>query len=204
MGFAPYGNPRYVRLIKEHLVDIRDDGSLRMNQEYFAYLQGLRVMGTAFEQLLGGPPPRQPKSPITKREMDLARSIQDVTEEVMLKIVRYAYRETGQRYLCLAGGVALNCVANDRILRQSPFEEVWVQPAAGDAGGSLCVALAVWHRYLAKPRVSPERAERWLPSRAWSGRDNPPYADGMKGAYLGPRFSTDSVRSFLDEHGLPY
>ena len=141
MGFAPYGNPRYVRLIKEHLVDIRDDGSLRMNQEYFAYLQGLRVMGTAFEQLLGGPPPRQPKSPITKREMDLARSIQDVTEEVMLKIVRYAYRETGQRYLCLAGGVALNCVANDRILRQSPFEEVWVQPAAGDAGGSLCVAL---------------------------------------------------------------
>ena len=203
MGLAPYGEPRYVSLIKEHLIDLRDDGSLRMNQEYFTYSQGLRMTGTAFEQLLGGPP-RQPESPITQREMDLARSIQDVTEEVMLKMVRYAHRETDQRYLCLAGGVALNCVANGRILRESPFEEVWVQPAAGDAGGALGVALAVWHRYLDKSRVSPERAERWVPTRAWSGRDNPPYADGMQGAYLGPRFSTDAIRSFLDEHGLPY
>ena len=203
MGLAPYGEPRYAALIKDELIDLRDDGSVRMNQEYFTYSQGLRMTGTAFERLLGGPP-RQPESPITQREMDLARSIQDVTEEVMLKIVDFAYRETEQKYLCLAGGVALNCVANGRILRESRFEDVWVQPAAGDAGGGLGVALAVWHRYLGQPRISPEREQRWVSARTWSSREPPPYADGMRGSYLGPRFSTETIRSYLDARGLPY
>ena len=203
MGLAPYGQPRYVSLIKDKLIDLRDDGSVRMNHEYFTYSQGLRMTGTAFERLLGGPP-RQPESPLTQREMDLARSIQDVTEEVMLKIVDFAHRESGETRLCLAGGVALNCVANGRILREGPFQDVWVQPAAGDAGGALGVALAIWHRYLGKPRVSPERAGSWVSVRGWSGSDLPPYADGMRGAYLGPRFSTNAIRSFLDSRDLPY
>ena len=203
MGLAPYGEPTYVSLIKDKLLDVRDDGSIRMNQEYFTYSQGLRMTGTAFEQLLGGPP-RQPESPITQREMDLARSIQDVTEEVILKIVRFAHRETGQANLCLAGGVALNFVANGRVLREGPFQEVWIQPAAGDAGGAVGVALAIWHRYLGQSRVSPEQTGRWVSARAWSGTDAPPYADGMRGSYLGPRFSTEEIRRFLYARNLPY
>ena len=134
MGLAPYGEPTYVALIKDKLIEIKDDGSIRMNHEYFSYAHGLRMTGAAFERLIGGPP-RQPESLVTQREMDLARSIQEVTEEVMLKIAGFAQRETRQKYLCLAGGVALNCVANGRIAREGPFEEVWVQPASGDAGG---------------------------------------------------------------------
>ena len=203
MGLAPYGEPSYVSLIKDKLLEIRDDGSIRMNQEYFTYSHGLRMTGSAFERLMGSPP-RQPESLVTQREMDLARSIQEVTEEVMLKVTGFAHRETGQKYLCIAGGVALNCVANGRIAREGPFDDVWVQPASGDAGGALGVALAMWHRYLDNPRLSAEGTGRWMPARLWSGDGPPPYADGMKGAYLGPRFSTETIQGFLTARGLPY
>ena len=160
MGLAPYGDPRYVSEIKDKLVEIREDGSLRMNHEYFSYSQGLRMTNGAFDKLFGGQP-RKPESQITQREMDLARSIQVITEEVMLKMAHHAKRETQSKYLCLAGGVALNCVANARVLREVPFEDIWIQPAAGDAGGSLGIALAVWHRYLDKPRQSAENCGTW-------------------------------------------
>ena len=160
MGLAPYGEPKYVQTIKDHLVEIRDDGSLWMNQEYFTYVHGLTMTGSKFERLFGGPA-RQPETWVTQREMDLARSIQVVTEEVMLKMAGFAHRETGLRDLCLAGGVALNCVGNGRILREGPFDHLWIQPAAGDAGGAVGVALGLWHRHLGKPRVSPEKAGTW-------------------------------------------
>src|SRR5438876_12462423 len=160
MGLAPCGGPRYVKAIKDHLVEIRDDGSLWMNMDYFTYAHGLTMTGQRFDELFGGPP-RQPESKLTARDMDLARSVQEITEEVMLKMAAFAHRETAMRDLCLAGGVALNCVGNGRILRDGPFDQIWIQPAAGDAGGSLGVALALWHRHLDKPRVSPERAGTW-------------------------------------------
>jgi len=165
MGLAPYGEPRYVSLIKEKLVEIRDDGSLRMNHEYFGYSQGLRMTNGAFSKLFGGPP-REPESKLTQKEMDLARSIQVITEEVMLKMAGFAHRETGLKKLCMAGGVALNCVANGRILREGPYEDLWIQPAAGDAGGAVGIALALWHRYLNKPRTSPEAAGKWQTVRS--------------------------------------
>ena len=139
MGLAPYGEPKYVKLIKDHLIEIRDDGSLWMNMEYFTYPHALTMTGAALERLIGSPA-REPESKLTQREMDLARSIQDITEEVMLKMTAFAHRETGMRDLCLAGGVALNCVGNGRILREGPFDQIWIQPAAGDAGGALGVA----------------------------------------------------------------
>jgi len=210
MGLAPYGEPKYVTLIKDRLIEIRDDGSLWMNMEYFTYPSGLTMTGGAFERLLGGPA-RRPESRLTQREMDLARSIQDITEEVMLKMTAFAHRESGLRDLCLAGGVALNCVGNGRILREGPFEEIWIQPAAGDAGGAVGVALALWHRHLGKPRVSPERAGTWeRPSQraavaAGSRRSGSPrkYADGMNGAYLGPAFAEEDISSFLERSGYP-
>jgi len=202
MGLAPYGQPKYVTAIKDHLLEIRDDGSLWMNMEYFTYPHGLTMTGGAFEQLFDGPP-RKPESKLTQREMDLARSIQEITEEVMLKMTRFAHRETGMRDLCLAGGVALNCVGNGRILREGPFEQLWIQPAAGDAGGAVGVALALWHRYLAKPRVSPETAGTWeRPSHARVGRPLR-YEDGMRGACLGPRFTEREIEAFLEKHGYP-
>ena len=202
MGLAPYGEPKYVQLIKDHLVEIRDDGSLWMNMEYFTYPAGLTMTGTALERLLGGPA-RAPESLLTQREMDLARSIQEITEEVMLKMARFAHRETGLRDLCLAGGVALNCVGNGRIQREGPFEQIWIQPAAGDAGGSLGVALALWHRYLDKPRVSPEAAGTWERPTGPTGVHGrvPKYADGMSGSYLGPRFSDEDIATFLAANG---
>ena len=201
MGLAPYGEPKYVKLIKDNLVEIRDDGSLWMNMDYFTYPHGLTMTGRAFERLLGGPA-RQPESKLTQREMDLARSIQEITEEVMLKMSAFAQRETGLRDLCLAGGVALNCVGNGRVLREGPFEQIWIQPAAGDAGGALGVALALWHRYLQKPRLSPERAGTWeRPSSPRPSRGTPRYADGMNGAYLGPRFDDDEIAAFLEANG---
>ena len=209
MGLAPYGKPTYVPLIRDKLLKIRDDGSIRMNHEYFTYSHGLRMTGRAFEKLIGGPP-RRAESKITQREMDLARSIQEITEEVMLKIARFAHTETQLPYLCLAGGVALNCVANGRILREGPFEEVWVQPAGGDAGGALGVAMAIWHRYLGQPRRSPERSGEWVSARAWAAQNGgatgtlPPYADGMRGTYLGPHHSPRTIRAFLDAHNLPF
>jgi carbamoyltransferase len=216
MGLAPYGQPKYVQAIKDHLVEIRDDGSLWMNQEYFTYTHGLTMTGRGFERLFDGPP-RQPETRLTQREMDLARSIQDITEEVMLKMTAYAHRETGMRDLCLAGGVALNCVGNGRILREGPFEQIWIQPAAGDAGGAVGVALSLFHRYLGKPRVSCEAAGTWerrarVPEEP-EVRDvhgatevrhapcQPKYADGMSGAYLGPRYSEEEIERFLDRNG---
>jgi len=184
MGLAPYGEPKYVNAIKDKLLEVRDDGSIKLNQDYFSYSQGLRMTNGAFDKLFGGPP-RVAESQITQREMDLARSVQVITEEVMLKMARYIHRETGMKHLCLAGGVALNCVANGRVLKEVPFEEIWIQPAAGDAGGALGIALAIWHRYLAKPRV------------VSSG-------DAMKGSYLGPRDSEAEIEKYLDENGLAY
>ncbi|HEY0726220.1 MAG TPA: carbamoyltransferase N-terminal domain-containing protein, partial [Pyrinomonadaceae bacterium] len=184
MGLAPYGEPKYVDTIRDHLLEIRDDGSVKLNQDFFSYSQGLRMTNGAFDKLFGGPP-RKPESHIGQREMDLARSIQVVTEEVMLKMARYVHRETGMKHLCLAGGVALNCVANGRVLKEVPFEDIWIQPAAGDAGGALGIALAIWHRYLGKPRTC-------------NGRD------AMKGSYLGPRDSAAEIENFLRDNKLSY
>jgi len=203
MGLAPYGEPKYVSLIKDKLLEIRDDGSLKMNHEYFGYSHGLRMTNAAFDKLFGGKP-RRPESRITQREMDLARSIQAITEEVMLKMTTFAHNETGMKKLCLAGGVALNCVANGRVLREVPFEDVWIQPAAGDAGGSLGVALAIWHHYLGNARVSAERTGSWQSVRAVRNNGLPAYSDAMKGSYLGPRHSEVEIEQFLRSRQLPY
>ncbi len=203
MGLAPYGEPTFVKTIKDHLVEIRDDGSLWMNQDYFTYPYGLTMTGSRMEAVLGGPA-RQPESPLTQREMDLARSIQDITEEVMLKMARHAHKQTGMRDLCMAGGVALNCVGNGRILREGPFEQVWVQPAAGDAGGALGVALSIWHKHLNKPRQSAEAAGTWERPAAASAavRTMPKYADGMSGSFLGPRFTEKEISDCIAEEKL--
>ncbi|HEV2884108.1 MAG TPA: carbamoyltransferase [Pyrinomonadaceae bacterium] len=203
MGLAPYGEPKYVSVIKDKLLEIRDDGSLKMNHDYFSYSQGLRMTNKAFAKLFGGEP-RKPESKITQREMDLARSIQVITEEVMLKMTSFAHRETGMKKLCLAGGVALNCVANGRVLREVPFHDIWIQPAAGDAGGALGIALAIWHRYLEQPRMSPEKSGTWQSSRTVSSNGDLPYADGMKGSYLGPRHSEQEIEEFLLTNKLPF
>jgi carbamoyltransferase len=201
MGLAPYGEPKYVQAIKDHLVEIREDGSLWMNMEYFTYPHGLTMTGRRFEELFDGPA-RQPEAKLTQREMDIARSVQDITEEVMLKMSRFARRETGMRDLCLAGGVALNCVGNGRILRDGVFDQIWIQPAAGDAGGALGVALSLWHRYLEQPRSSPEALGTWSRPSSKSARGEiPRYADGMNGSYLGPRFTNDQIEQFLNERG---
>ena len=199
MGLAPYGEPTYVGMIKDHLIEIRDDGSLWMNQDYFTYALGLTMTGTAMERLLGGPP-RRPEGLLTQREMDLARSIQDITEEVVLKMAAFAHRETGLPDLCLAGGVALNCVANGRILREGPFDQIWVQPAAGDAGGAVGVALALWHR--TRPTPDQRGSVRCLGTAlAGRGKRTPRYADGMSGSFLGPRFSETEIEACINRHG---
>src|SRR6185369_6529572 len=184
MGLAPYGEPKYLKAIKDHLLEICDDGSVKLNQDYFNYSQGLRMTNGAFDKIFGGPP-RKPESQISQREMDLARSIQAITEEVMLKMARYVYRETQMKHLCLAGGVALNCVANGKVLKEGPFEDIWIQPAAGDAGGALGIALAIWHRYLGNPRTV-------------NG------CDAMKGSYLGPRDTEEEIENYLRENSLSY
>jgi carbamoyltransferase len=185
MGLAPYGEPKYVDLIYRELMDLREDGSFTLNQKYFNYLGGLTMTSPAFEALFGGPP-RVPETKLTQKEMDLARSIQEVCEEVMLRMARSAHRETGLEDLCLAGGVALNCVGNGRILREGPFQRLWIQPAAGDAGGALGVAQLIWHRHLRQPR------------KVVSGHD------GMKGAYLGPEFTESEIEGFLRTEGIAY
>ncbi len=184
MGLAPYGEPRYEDLVLEKLVDLKPDGSFRLDLSYFRYGQGLRMTSKRFERLFGGPP-RRPEAPITEREMDLAASIQKVTEEIMLRAARHVHRQVGTPNLCLAGGVALNCVANGRVLREGPFERVWIQPAAGDAGGALGVALLIWHQLLGKPR-------------------RPGSCDAQHGSLLGPRFSGDEVCDFLDRQNAVY
>jgi carbamoyltransferase len=173
-----------------------------MNHDYFGYAQGLRMTNSAFAKLFGEPP-RKPETELTQKHMDLARSVQEITEEVMLKMVRTAHRETGLKRLCMAGGVALNCVGNGRILREGPFADIWIQPAAGDAGGALGIALAIWHRYLGKPRTSPEQAGTWRSSSA-EANDIAPYADGMKGSYLGPQTSETEIAAYLKSRDLPY
>jgi len=203
MGLAPYGEPKYVSVIKDKLLEVREDGSLKMNHEYFSYSHCLRMTNRAFAKLLGGQP-RKPESRITQREMDLARSIQVITEEVMLKMTKYAHKETGMSKLCMAGGVALNCVANGRVLREVPFEDIWIQPAAGDAGGALGIALAIWHRYLGNARVSAEKAGSWQSVRAVRGNGVPAYSDAMKGSYLGPKHSEAEIETFLQSRQLPF
>jgi carbamoyltransferase len=185
MGLAPYGQPKYVDAIYRELIDLREDGSFRLNQKYFNYLGGLTMTSPAFDDLFGGPA-RVPESSLTQREMDLARSVQVVCEEIMLRMARTAYRLTGLEDLCMAGGVALNCVGNSRILREGPFKRLWIQPAAGDAGGALGVAQLIWHRHAAQPRV------------ACSGRDR------MNGSYLGPEFSDAQIEQVLSEVGARY
>ncbi len=185
MGLAPYGEPRYVQTILDHLIDIKDDGSFRLDMHYFNYAAGLTMTGPAFNALFGGPP-RQPESPVTQKEMDLARSIQVVTEEIILRLARSVQRELGVDQLCLAGGVALNCVANGRLLREGPFRDIWVQPAAGDAGGALGAALAVWYEYLSNPRQADG------------------VHDAMQGSYLGPSYGNDHIESYLQEIGAKY
>jgi carbamoyltransferase len=185
MGLAPYGRPVYEALIRDKIIDIKDDGTFRLDMQYFNYCTGLTMTNDRFAALFGGPP-RKPESPVTQREMDLAASIQVVTEEVVLRLARTLHKETGEENLCLAGGVALNCVANGRIVREGPFKRVWVQPAAGDAGGALGAAAVIWHEYLGKDRAAANGADR------------------MKGSYLGPRASRDEIRAALDAAGAVY
>ena len=184
MGLAPYGEPRYADLILRRMIDLKEDGSFRMDMSYFNYCQGLTMTSRKFDRLFGGPP-REPETPLTGREMDLAASIQRVMEEILLRMARHVHARTGQSNLCLAGGVALNCVANGRILREGPFNEIWVQPAAGDAGGSLGTALFIWHQLLGNPR-------------------RPETPDGQAGSLLGPSYSEPAIRSFLEDVGADY
>jgi carbamoyltransferase len=185
MGLAPYGEPRYVDLILDKLIDLKADGTFRLNMAYFNYATGLSMTGNRLHRLFGAPP-RKPESALTQKEMDIARSIQAVTEEVVLRLANTVHDELGVEYLCLAGGVALNCVSNGRILRESPFRDIWIQPAAGDAGGALGAALITWHHYLDRPRDA-------------NGND-----DSMQGACLGPRYSNEEIINYLDTIGAPY
>ncbi|MGR9101433.1 MAG: carbamoyltransferase family protein, partial [Gammaproteobacteria bacterium] len=184
MGLAPYGEPVYVDLIMDRLLDVKEDGTYRLDMRYFNYATGLTMTNRKFDELFGGPP-RKPESKITQREMDIARSIQVVTEEIVLKLMRAVHKEMGCDYLCLAGGVALNCVANGRILREGPFKDIWIQPAAGDAGGALGAALTVWHEYQNRPRKC-------------DGFDK------MRGSYLGKRFSNEEIKHYLDSVEAKY
>ena len=181
MGLAPYGRPIYRDLILERLIDLKADGSFWLDMDYFNYCQGLTMTNRRFHRLFGGPP-RAPESPLEQRHMDLAASIQAVTEEAILRISRHVAQRTGMKHLVLAGGVALNCVANGRLLREGDFEDLWIQPAAGDAGGALGVALFVWHQLLDNPR-------------------RPDGHDAQQGSFLGPRFTTDQIERSLAVHG---
>jgi len=185
MGLAPYGRPEYKDLILSELMDLKEDGSFMLNMKYFNYCAGLTMTNGRFHKLFGGPP-RRPESQLTQREMDLARSVQEVTEEAMMRMTRHLQKETGARNLCLAGGVALNCVGNGRILREGPFENIWIQPAAGDAGGALGAALFVWYQYLEN-----ERKAHGL-------------IDFQQGSTLGPRFEGETIQQYLKENDIPY
>lgn len=184
MGLAPYGTPVYRDAILSHIVDLKEDGSFRLDMSYFNYCQGLTMTSDRFHRLFGGPP-RVPESPVTQRDMDLAASIQSVTEEIMLRMARHVHSATGQKNLVMAGGVALNCVGNGRILRDGPFERIWIQPAAGDAGGALGAALFIWHQLLENPR-------------------HPDHQDAQQGSFLGPAFSSDEVARRLSKLGAVF
>jgi carbamoyltransferase len=185
MGLAPYGKPNYVKAIYDNLIDLKEDGTFRLKIDYFNYCTGLTMTNGKFDDLFGGPP-RKPETLLTQRDMDLARSIQEVTEEVMLRLVRSLHRETGAENLCLAGGVALNCVGNGRILRESPYKGLWIQPSAGDAGGAVGAALTAWHKLEDKPR-RPEGSK-----------------DAMQGSFLGPAYTNKEIEQFLHSKEAPY
>ncbi|MFQ5491528.1 MAG: carbamoyltransferase [Phycisphaerae bacterium] len=184
MGLAPYGQPKYVDLILDKLIDLKEDGSFRMDMRYFNYCQGLTMTSPKMDDLFGAPP-RRAESDMTQREMDIAASIQQVTEEIMLRMARHLRAETGINNLCLAGGVALNCVGNGRILREGPFDDIWIQPAAGDAGGAFGVAQLIWHQLLNNPRTLQP-------------------TDSQVGSFLGPQFSSDQIKTFLEGIGAKY
>lgn len=196
MGLAPYGRPIYVQKILDHLIDIKPDGTFRLNMSYFDYCTGLKMTNTRFNTLFGGPP-RQPEAKLTQKEMDLAASIQAVTEDVMLKLCASLFAETGEENLCLAGGVALNCVANGRVLREGKFKNLWIQPAAGDAGGALGAAFAAWHGHFQRPRVQ-------HPQHAAKNSHSDIRKDAMKGAFLGPSFSDAEIRTFLEQESVVF
>ena len=185
MGLAPYGEPKYKALILKELIDLKEDGSFKLNMDYFNYCVGLTMTNEKFHELFGGPP-RKRESKLTQKEMDIARSVQEVTEEVMLRMGKHIKQETGEKYLCLAGGVALNCVANGKLLREGLFQDIWIQPAAGDAGGAIGAALLVWHQYLGEKRIV-------------GGKK-----DTQKGSYLGPEFANDRISRYLRENEIPY
>ncbi|HUF28138.1 MAG TPA: carbamoyltransferase [Gemmatimonadaceae bacterium] len=184
MGLAPYGEPKYVQAILDEILDLKEDGSLKLDLDFFNFQKGLTMTSEKFHRLLGGPP-REPETRLGQREMDLARSVQDVCELAMLRMARHAHELTGEKRLCLAGGVALNCVGNGRILREGPFDSIWIQPAAGDAGGALGAAYTIWHHMLAQPRTPDPR-------------------DSMRAAYLGPSFSDDEIEQVLRSYGAVY
>jgi carbamoyltransferase len=185
MGLAPYGEPKYKDLILKHLIEVREDGSFRMDMNYFSYCAGLTMTNSKFDKLFGGPR-RSPETPISQREMDLARSVQEALEEIMLKIIRHIHKVTGEDYLCLAGGVALNCVANGRLLREGPFKDIWIQPASSDAGGALGAALYAWHHYLGNPRKTDG------------------VHDTQRGSLLGPEFRDEEIGAYLNEAKIPH
>ncbi|WP_204104588.1 MULTISPECIES: carbamoyltransferase [Spirulina sp. CCY15215] len=184
MGLAPYGDPQYTNLILDYLIDLKDDGTFRLDMDYFNYATGLTMTNRKFHRLFGAPP-RKRESQIGQKEMDIAASVQKVTEEIVLRLAQTAHKELQTEYLCLAGGVALNCVANGRLLREGPFRDIWIQPAAGDAGGAIGAALAIWYQYCDRPRQVST-------------------TDMMQGTYLGPRFNNKEIRQYLDDIGAKY
>jgi len=185
MGLAPYGEPKYKDVILSELMDLKADGSFKLNMEYFDYCAGLTMTSKKFDKVFGGPP-RNPESELTQKDMDLARSVQEVTEEIMLRMARHIKKETSQKNLCLAGGVALNCVGNGKLLRERLFDDIWIQPAAGDAGGALGAALFVWHQYLGKEReVDPDH-------------------DSQYGSFLGPEYDDAAIKKFLENNRIPF
>ena len=185
MGLAPYGESKYKDLILSELIDLKEDGSFKMNMDYFNYCVGLTMTNEKFHKLFGGPP-RKPESKLTQREMDLARSVQEVTEEVVLRMARHIHKETGQKYLCLAGGVALNCVANGKLLREGLYDDIWIQPAAGDAGAALGAALFAWYQYLENKRSTNNKK------------------DAQYGSYLGPEYENGFISDYLKRNNIPY
>lgn len=185
MGLAPYGQPKYKDLILSHLIDLKEDGSFRLNMKYFDFCTGLKMTNHHFDQLFGGPA-RKPEAQLTQREMDLASSVQQVIEEAMMRIAQHLHKITGRKKLCLAGGVALNCVSNGNLLRRGPFEDIWIQPAAGDAGGAIGAALAVWHQYLGNNRIRTENE------------------DSQRGSYLGPCFTREKIHEYLVSKQIPF
>jgi carbamoyltransferase len=184
MGLAPYGEPKYADVILDRLIDLKEDGSFRINMEYFDYLGGMTMINDKFAKVLGQPA-RKVETQLTQKEMDIAASLQEVTEKIMLRMARHIRKLTGMKNLCLAGGVALNCVGNGKILKEKIFNNIWIQPAAGDAGGALGVALSIWHQMLGNERTT-------------NGKDS------MRGSYLGPNFKEEDIRKFLDGQGIPY